>query len=680
MEAPTENTKSGRQSHPQTKSPTKGQQNKESHSQEIRSHPLPQRDNSSPPRERETHTGGKLPDNHTQEKRGNPIKEETIHTEEYTQITQDLEIEQLTWQEQEQDDQIDHNSQTHIRWATEEEIKTIEEINPGIELCKQVREKGYPNRWGARIPVSTKWNLGLFERLLQGYHDIEIIEWMTYGWPIGRLPTLEDPEITFKNHKGATEHPQALEQYINKEQKYDAVLGPFEVIPFTQYVGISPLSTRPKKESTERRVILDLSFPPERSVNDGIKKDNYLGFHAKLTFPKTDQLAARVFFLGKGTKLYKVDLHRYFRQLNLDPGDYSLVGYVIGGKLYFDKMVPMGVRTGPYVAQRVSSAIAWIVHQLQYYLLNYVDDFVGAEIQEKAWAAFHFLTNLLRDLNVQTSPEKVVPPTTRLEFLGTTFDSEKMSMEVPQSKLQEIKEELSSWEEKQEVTRREIESLIGKLQFAARCVRAGRLFLSRLLNWLRETNRQDTHKIPPEARKDIGWWRKFMEKYNGVSIIWLHTVPRTDALMATDACLQGYGGISGEEYFRGEFPQEWKNKNIATLELLAVLVGLRKWKNKFRGRYFWIHVDNEAVATILNTGASRDKQLQDILREIAYLAAQGQFFIKAKHISGVSNRVPDWLSRWKDKGAREAFQAHAKNKNLTQLPLTAQDLYIKTDW
>ena len=56
-------------------------------------------------------------------------------------------------------------------------------------------------------------------------------------------------------------------------------------------------------------------------------------------------------------------------------------------------------------------------------------------------------------------------------------------------------------------------------------------------------------------------------------------------------------------------------------------------------------MDNQAVATILNTGASRNPHLQNILREVALLAAQNQFVIRAKHIAGISNRVPDWLSR-----------------------------------
>ena len=50
----------------------------------------------------------------------------------------------------------------------------------------------------------------------------------------------------------------------------------------------------------------------------------------------------------------------------LDPGDYSLIGYIIAGKLYFDKVLPMGMRTAPYIAQRVTNAIAYIHRKLEY--------------------------------------------------------------------------------------------------------------------------------------------------------------------------------------------------------------------------------------------------------------------------------------------------------------------------
>ena len=90
----------------------------------------------------------------------------------------------------------------------------------------------------------------------------------------------------------------------------------------------------------------------------------------------------------------------------------------------------MGLRSAPYIAQRITNAIAYIHRQLQFFLLNYMDDFVGAELKEHIWEAFLALTNLLDRLRVEVSKEKMVPPSTRLEFLGITFDCETMTMEI----------------------------------------------------------------------------------------------------------------------------------------------------------------------------------------------------------------------------------------------------------
>ena len=85
------------------------------------------------------------------------------------------------------------------------------------------------------------------EKLLEGYHDQEVIQGLKYGWPTGRLPNIQDPATTFKNHKGATDHPQALKEYIRKEAQKGALLGPYKQIPFLNKVGIAPISTRPKR-------------------------------------------------------------------------------------------------------------------------------------------------------------------------------------------------------------------------------------------------------------------------------------------------------------------------------------------------------------------------------------------------------------------------------------------------
>ena len=110
------------------------------------------------------------------------------------------------------------------------------------------------------------------------------------------------------------------------------------------------------------------------------------------------------------------------------------------------------------------------------------------------------------------------------------------------------------------------------------------------------------------------------------------------------------------------------------------MVALKIWANRVRGMYFWIHVDNEAVATVLNTGSSWDVELQNALREIALVVATHQFVIKARYIPGVENRVPDWLSRWHEPAARREFRMFSQNSSLKRIRVSNQLLQYTHEW
>ena len=74
--------------------------------------------------------------------------------------------------------------------------------------------------------------------------------------------------------------------------------------------------TRPKPNSSRRRVIIDLSWPLGLSVNAGIDKNSYLDSDFALTFPTLDDIIAELKKLGCGALLYKVDVWLAFRHIN----------------------------------------------------------------------------------------------------------------------------------------------------------------------------------------------------------------------------------------------------------------------------------------------------------------------------------------------------------------------------
>ena len=129
---------------------------------------------------------------------------------------------------------------------------------------------------------------------------------------------------------------------------------------------------------------MDLSFPLGRSVNDGINKNSYCGEEIRLTYPTIDTLAKRIYELSKsGTvKIWKKDLLRAFRQIYLCPSQYSLIDYRWRNLLYFDKVVPMGLKLAAYICQRVTNAVVYVHRSFGYWSINYLDDFGSAELAD----------------------------------------------------------------------------------------------------------------------------------------------------------------------------------------------------------------------------------------------------------------------------------------------------------
>ena len=77
--------------------------------------------------------------------------------------------------------------------------------------------------------------------------------------------------------------------------------------------------------------------------------------------------------------------------------------------------------------------------------ITYLDDFSGAETREKAQDAFDTLENLSKLCGLEESVEKSVKPSTRMEFLGVTVDTEKMTLEVTPDRVRAISLLVEAW-------------------------------------------------------------------------------------------------------------------------------------------------------------------------------------------------------------------------------------------
>ena len=99
-------------------------------------------------------------------------------------------------------------------------------------------------------------------------HDEVVLDGVQYGFSLQYhgppIPTTSHID----NHQSAVQNPRQVNSYVEKETAEGAMIGPFQDPSFT-WIHTSPLMSRLKSstDNQERRIIVDLSFPPEANVN-----------------------------------------------------------------------------------------------------------------------------------------------------------------------------------------------------------------------------------------------------------------------------------------------------------------------------------------------------------------------------------------------------------------------------
>ena len=139
-----------------------------------------------------------------------------------------------------------------------------------------------------------------------------------------------------------------------------------------------------------------------------------------------------------------------------------------------------------------------------------------------------------------------------------------------------------------------------------------------------------------------------MDNFNGKTTIPDHQWCEPNHMIATDATLQGLGGIcyttSGTQVFHCNVPKHLEGTHIRIYEMLVILVGLRTWANYYKDKIILIQCDNFSCVSLLNTGRCRYNQMLSIARNIWMTCAKNNIQLKAVHIQGVDNRIPDIFS------------------------------------
>ena len=210
----------------------------------------------------------------------------------------------------------------------------------------------------------------------------------------------------------------------------------------------------------------------------------------------------------------KTDVKSAFRNIPVHPDDWELLGMEWRGLYFFDRVLPFGLRSAPYIFNMLSDALEWIlINKLGVSnVLHILDDFFLAEAAPRSSCSTSLckLLCLFTELNVPIAPGKTYAPSQFLEFLRISLDSVNMVAFLPPDKLSQARTLLGRWRKRSSCKLKELQSLIGILQFACRVIAPGRTFLRRMIN-LTCGIKQPYHfvKLNSGFYKDLSMWETF---------------------------------------------------------------------------------------------------------------------------------------------------------------------------
>ena len=509
--------------------------------------------------------------------------------------------------------------------------------------------------------------------LLDGYTHSTVeflISGFTHGFSIHFQG--ERKSRTANNLLSALENPSAVDTKLRKELEAHRLAGPFQSPPLSPF-WISPLGIVPKKVPGEFRLIHHLSFPKGSSVNDGIPPE-----HTSFHYATMDGAIKLIKSAGPGCFLAKTDIKNAFRIIPIHPNDYGLLGMQWRGLYYYDRCMPMGCSSSSCLPfETFSTAVEWVAHnKLKIdYILHLLDDYLlVAPSMQLCQQQLELFLSLCTYLGIPIAPEKTCGPATSMSFAGIELDSILWEACLPLDKIEKCVSLNSEFCRRKKVTLKEIQSLVGLLNFACSVVRPGRAFLRRLIDLTVGVHMPNHYiRLNREVKEDLNLWLSFLSNFNGKSFFLEDTWLNSSKLnLFTDASgALGFGALFGSHWCYGKWPPNWQYQNIAILEFYPIVLSLYLWGAAMSNQCILFFTENESLVHVINKQTCKDRVLMAFLRKLVSICLHHNILFKAKHIQGVRNRLADALSRLQVQTFRHLAPPHMDSLP-TEIPQSLQ--------
>jgi hypothetical protein len=367
-----------------------------------------------------------------------------------------------------------------------------------------------------------------------------------------------------------------------------------------------------------------------------------------------------VAMLQRHSWMAKVDLKKAFFQIPVHPATaryfamrFEAAGITVDG---VSESATFGGRNFPALCNGLLSKARLILESRGVLIVFLTDDiFLCGASREECTANLGIVITTLEELGFEINPAKTVPPTQRLTFLGITIDTVACSLSIEPRRLlaiaERVEECLAAYEGRRTYSGTEWESLLGRLNWVAEVLIAGRPYLGRL--WHAFPALRAGYAPDDLTTAALRWWlRVLVERAEAADLwapFWTEAVPIKDYVFSDASGDIGFGAVFDNWVVQGRWTAATAASTaIGLKELLPVWFAVQHFAQQpaAHGKVLVIGTDNLSNVFAINRGRFRSPEHHALLCDIFGLAARHRIYLVADWVPREYNQLTDDLSKW----------------------------------
>ncbi|KAI2650818.1 Transposon Ty3-G Gag-Pol polyprotein [Labeo rohita] len=339
-----------------------------------------------------------------------------------------------------------------------------------------------------------------------------------------------------------------------------------------------------------------------------------------------------------------IDLKDAYFHVSILPRHRPFLRFAFKGRAYQYKVLPFGLSLSPRVFTKVAEAAISPLREMGIRILNYLNDWlILAHSWDLVCAHRDMVLNHLAQLGLRVNWEKSkLSPAQRISFLGVELDSVSMSAHLSPECARSVLRCVATLRCGSAVPLKQVQRLLGHMASSAAVTPLGLMHMRPLQHWLHtRVPRWAWHRgtfrvnITPSCRQTLSPWTDIVFLRSGVP---LEQVSRR-IIITIDASKTGWGATCNGQAASGVWTGPRLFWHINCLELLAVLLALRRFQSMIQGKHVLVRSDNTVtVAYINHQGGVRSFRMSQLARHLLLWSQHRLKSLRATHIPGEANR------------------------------------------